>query len=317
VANDLEFSQVDQKEWQVVHRSQHMEGDDIIFQAKGLSSVKLCDNDFNLPLQIVLMKYKKNGSHYEIAMKETTLGEMAGINRKVKMKNSKKMENKQTPSFEVTNFNKKEIITFMDYLKGGLSLVQFMGIDFTLSNKPCTSTNSLHYMSPGNLNQYQRAILCLGEVLEKYNTSKTIPCYGFGAVLPNDQKSFNFPINLNFENPYLANYGQVYQCYQNILNQIRFSGPTNFAPLLKDIITYTESNMSLNQFSYTVFTILTDGAISDIENTILEIVRASRLPISIIIIGRIYNSSNFFRSGQRRFFQNGHSRFRQSSSQRY
>jgi hypothetical protein len=109
-----------------------MEGDDITFHAEGLSSVKLCDNDFNLPLQIVLMKYKKNGSHYEIAMKEITLGEMAGINRKVQIKNSKKIENKQTPYFEVANFNKKKIITFMDYLKGGLSLVQFMGIDFTL-----------------------------------------------------------------------------------------------------------------------------------------------------------------------------------------
>jgi hypothetical protein len=122
-----------------------MKGDDITFHSKRLSSVKLCDNDFNLPLQIVLMKFKKNGSYYEIAMKETTLGEIAGINKKVKMKNSKKIENKQTPSFEVTNFNKKEIIILMNYFKGGLSLVQFIGIDFTLSNKPCTTNNnSLH-----------------------------------------------------------------------------------------------------------------------------------------------------------------------------
>ena len=286
VQNDVQFESLDNKEWQLVFRSNPMEGNSFDHWIKRMKSSKMCDNDFNLPLQIILMKYKSNGSHYPIATREVTLSELSGTNNSFEMKNTKKFANKSSPSFSIESFKKKELIDFTDYLKGGLNLIQFMGIDFTLSNKAPHDKNSLHYFSPGNLNQYQRAILALGEILEKYNTSRIIPCYGFGAVLPNGQTSYDFPLNLNFENPYLMNYGQVFECYQSALTQIHFSGPTNFAPLLRAIIAYTQNNMNVNIYNYTIFTILTDGAITDMNDTVVEIVRASSLPLSIIIIGK-------------------------------
>jgi hypothetical protein len=232
------------------------------------------------------MKYKSNGSHYPIASKEISLSRLAGGSVDLEMVNSEKFEGKDIPVLRISHFNKTEIITFGDYLKGGLNLTQFMGIDFTLSNKKPDDPQSLHFLDPGRLNQYQRSILSIGEILSKYNSSGILPCYGFGAELPNGEVSFDFPLNLNYKNPYLANYGQVFQCYQNVLNEIKFYGPTNFSPLIKAIITFTESNMNISIFNYTIFTIITDGAISDMEDTVVEIVRASKLPISIIIVGK-------------------------------
>jgi hypothetical protein len=292
VQNDVGFENMQNKDFQLVYRSSHKKGDTIYFNVKKLKSAKLCDNDFNLPFQIILMKYKSNGSHYPIAHKEISLTRISSGSTEIKMENTKKFKGKENPVLQISGFKKTEIIGFSDFLKGGLNLTQFMGIDFTLSNGQPDKQSSLHYLTPGKLNQYQRAILSLGEILEKYNTSGILPCYGFGAKLPNGQMSFDFPLNLNYENPYLLNYGQVFQCYQNVLSQIRFSGPTNFAPLLRAINTFTHSNMANSVYNYTVFTIITDGAITDMEDTVIEIVKASSLPLSIIIIGKaIYEIS--------------------------
>ena len=145
-------------------------------------------------------------------------------------------------------------------------------------------------MRQGNLNQYQRAILSLGEILEKYNNNGIIPCYGFGAKIDgNRNTNFEFPLNLNFEAPFCKNYGEMFHSYQNIFSRISLSGPTNFAPLIRAIINYTIQNKTINELNYTVYIILTDGAITDINETIREVVNASGLPMSIIIVGK-----NFF-----------------------
>ena len=304
VRNDVGFESMQNKQYQLVFRSKQLQGDVLSFSLSGIKSAKLCDNDQNLPFQVVLMKYKKNGSHYALASKQLTLSQLTAGPVELAMDNAPKMQGKDAPRLAVRNLVRRESLEFTDYLKGGLSLTQFMGIDFTASNGFPHESGSLHRLSPGSLNQYQRAILSLGEILEKYNSSRIIPCYGFGAVLPGGQTSFDFPISLNFESPYLPNYGQVFECYKAVLAQIRFSGPTNFAPLLRAIIAFTQSSASVSVYNYTIFTIITDGAITDMDDTVAEIVRASSLPMSIIIIGRDRPDS---RRRQRELLQNGHS----------
>ncbi|MEQ2184672.1 hypothetical protein GOODEAATRI_010423, partial [Goodea atripinnis] len=61
-----------------------------------------------------------------------------------------------------------------------------VGIDFTGSNGDPRSPNSLHYMSPGGLNQYLSALWSVGQVVQDYDTDKLFPAFGFGAKLPPD-----------------------------------------------------------------------------------------------------------------------------------
>ena len=71
--------------------------------------------------------------------------------------------------------------TFIDFLKDGLELNMTIAVDFTASNGNPTDANSLHYMSPNGMNQYQMAISAISGILVNYDSDKKIPCFGFGA----------------------------------------------------------------------------------------------------------------------------------------
>lgn len=71
-----------------------------------------------------------------------------------------------------------------------------------------------------------------------------------------------------------------------VLPQIRLSGPTNFSPIINHVASIAATAAQTNSASqYYVLLILTDGEITDFDQTRDAIVRASRMPLSIIIVG--------------------------------
>mmetsp|Transcript_31097 Transcript_31097/g.30550 ORF Transcript_31097/g.30550 Transcript_31097/m.30550 type:complete len:187 (+) Transcript_31097:1060-1620(+) len=92
-----------------------------------------------------------------------------------------------------------------------------------------------------------------------------------------------FPLNGNYLNPEVYGTSGILQTYRQTLPTIKLSGPTYFNPILKQMMTIVKSR--LNQMSYNIFLILTDGEIHDMNETKDTIVEASDLPLSIIIIG--------------------------------
>lgn len=73
--------------------------------------------------------------------------------------------------------------TFIDYLRGGLQLNLSVAVDFTGSNGAVTQPSSLHYLNQYSLNNYQQAIMAIGNILLNYDYDKRIPAFGFGAKL--------------------------------------------------------------------------------------------------------------------------------------
>jgi len=63
------------------------------------------------------------------------------------------------------------IPSLVDYLKGGLRMNLIIGIDFTGSNGAPDAPTSLHYYdrSGYTMNQYQQAILAIGNILKDYS----------------------------------------------------------------------------------------------------------------------------------------------------
>uniref|UniRef100_A0A915IT44 Copine C-terminal domain-containing protein n=1 Tax=Romanomermis culicivorax TaxID=13658 RepID=A0A915IT44_ROMCU len=59
-----------------------------------------------------------------------------------------------------------------------------IAIDFTASNGDPRKSDSLHYINPNVLNQYQRALTAVGEIIQDYDSDKLFPVLGFGARLP-------------------------------------------------------------------------------------------------------------------------------------
>lgn len=163
-------------------------------------------------------------------------------------------------------------------------------IDFTGSNGIPSSSSSLHYMRPGILNQYQKAITSVCSILLNYDYDKMIQTYGFGAKLrypamTSNQTSHFFPCSGDFQNCAGLGVEGVFQLYNHAITNVELSGPTYFSPLLTEVINFTQANSQNNPDNYTVLLILTDGEIHDMDKTISNVVEASSLPLSVIIVG--------------------------------
>jgi hypothetical protein len=80
-----------------------------------------------------------------------------------------------------------------------------------------------------------------------YDTDKLVPTFGFGAKvnLPNFSTGSKvhhcFPLNGCEENPNLFQLPGIIEGYRSVLPFLTFSGPTFFAPLLREAMGVCES----------------------------------------------------------------------------
>ena len=165
----------------------------------------------------------------------------------------------------------------------------YVAIDFTGSNGLATSPASLHYMSPQlKLNGYESVITSVGAILQEYDSQKRFPVYGFGATFPAagiTAVSHCFPLTGNNQNPFVVGVDGILGVYRQVLPSLQFSGPTNFAPILTECLKSVKYATEQGMFSYSTLLILTDGMITDMNETIDALIDASAFPISVIIIG--------------------------------
>ena len=154
-------------------------------------------------------------------------------------------------------------------------------IDFTNSNGDPNDPRSLHYIYGREPNQYERAINSCGNILSYYDYDQLYPCFGFGAKI--EGKGHRL-FNLNFQsNPNIKYIDGITQAYHGALNYVQLFGPTLFGPIIKAVINLIKNEC--NNLKYQILLILTDGKIDDIDDTIDQLVEASFLPLSVIIVG--------------------------------
>uniref|UniRef100_A0A668AJL6 Copine 3 n=1 Tax=Myripristis murdjan TaxID=586833 RepID=A0A668AJL6_9TELE len=177
--------------------------------------------------------------------------------------------------------------SFLDYIMGGCQLNFTVAVDFTGSNGDPRSPQSLHYISPQGVNEYLTAIWSVGNVIQDYDSDKMFPAFGFGAQIPPTwQVSHEFPLNFNPANPFCAGIEGVVEAYRVCLPQVKLYGPTNFSPIINHVACFAKQALQQTTASqYYVLLIITDGVITDMDDTRNAIVNASRLPMSIIIVG--------------------------------
>ncbi|MEJ1278973.1 hypothetical protein NN561_009899 [Cricetulus griseus] len=170
---------------------------------------------------------------------------------------------------------------------GGCQINFTVGVDFTGSNGDPSSPDSLHYLSPSGVNEYLTALWSVGSVVQDYDSDKLFPAFGFGAqVPPNWQVSHEFALNFNPSNPYCAGIQGIVDAYRQALPQVRLYGPTNFAPIINHVARFAaQAAQQRTASQYFVLLILTDGAVTDVEATCEAVVQASKLPMSVIIVG--------------------------------
>uniref|UniRef100_A0A8C1XAW0 Copine I n=1 Tax=Cyprinus carpio TaxID=7962 RepID=A0A8C1XAW0_CYPCA len=202
-------------------------------------------------------------------------------------KQKKKKSYKNSGVIRIKDCKLEAQYSFLDYVMGGCQINFTVGIDFTGSNGDPRSPDSLHYLSPNGVNQYLSAIWSVGQVVQDYDTDKLFPAFGFGAQVPPDFKvSHEFPLNFNPSSPYCQGVQGIVDAYRMVLPQIRLYGPTNFSPIINHVARIAAgAAQQPNAAQYFVLLIITDGEITDLDQTRQSIVNGSKLPMSIIIVG--------------------------------
>ncbi|XWS44099.1 hypothetical protein CRYUN_Cryun15aG0015700 [Craigia yunnanensis] len=190
------------------------------------------------------------------------------------------------------NYNSLDQVTEALANAGLESSNLIVGIDFTKSNewtgKRSFNRKSLHHIGDG-LNPYEQAISIIGKTLAAFDEDNLIPCFGFGDASTHDQDVFSF-----YPNERLCNgFEEVLSRYREIVPHLRLAGPTSFAPIIEMAMTIVEQSGG----QYHVLVIIADGQVtrsidtqhgqlsSQEQKTVDAIVQASKLPLSIILVG--------------------------------
>uniref|UniRef100_A0A671YHT0 Copine-3 n=1 Tax=Sparus aurata TaxID=8175 RepID=A0A671YHT0_SPAAU len=286
------FKKGDDGKWQLVHRTEVVKNNlSPTWRKFTVPLQTFCSSDLDRPLKVDCSDHDSDGSHDLIGSfttKASDLQKAVVFDCIHPEKQKKKKSYKNSGVVSVKSCKLVAQYTFLDYVMGGCQINFTVGIDFTGSNGDPRSPNSLHYMSPDGLNQYLSALWSVGQVVQDYDTDKLFPAFGFGAKLPPDYQAAHheFALNFNPTNPYCQGIQGIVEAYRQVLPQLRLSGPTNFSPLITHVASIAATAAQADTASqYYVLLILTDGEITDFDQTRDAIVRASRLPLSIIIIG--------------------------------
>uniref|UniRef100_A0A8D0AR03 Copine-3 n=1 Tax=Sander lucioperca TaxID=283035 RepID=A0A8D0AR03_SANLU len=297
----LEFhKQGEDGKWMLVHRTEVIKNTlDPAWKPFTVPLISLCNGDVDRNIKVLCYDYDNDGGHDFIGEFQTTAAKMSEAQNSVEVefdcinpKKQKKKKSYKNSGIIIVKSCKVRMDGWMDDWmdKGwsfGLLSTIHVGIDFTASNGNPREPSSLHYINPLGSNEYLAAILAVGQIIQDYDTDKMFPALGFGAQLPPDWKvSHEFAINFNPTNPFCSGVEGIAQAYSACLPHIRFYGPTNFSPIISHVARFAAQALQQeNAAQYFTLLIITDGVISDMDETRDAIVQASKLPMSIIIIG--------------------------------
>ncbi|KAA3487449.1 protein BONZAI 3-like [Gossypium australe] len=250
--------------------------------------VPICKTEDN-PLLIECFDFNSNGNHVLIGQLHKSVSELEKLHKdrsgaNLVLPTHRGQEKVLKGQLFVDQFIGKEQFSFLDYISSGFELNFMVAVDFTASNGTPRNQDSLHYIDPsGRLNSYQKAIIEVGEVIQFYDSDRRFPAWGFGGRYGG---TLSHCFNLNGTNAYEVEGVQgIMAAYANALHTVTLAGPTLFGPVINTAAQLASQATSNDITKYFVLLIITDGVLTDIQETMDALVRASDLPLSILIVG--------------------------------
>lgn len=141
------------------------------------------------------------------------------------------------------------------------------------------------------MNQYEKAIFEVCNVMTPYARNGCFKAYGFGGIpeyIGVQSVSRLWNINGTDDANCFGTQG-VLRAYQKAIHGTRLAGPTYFAEFLKLVKSEIVANVTRDGIDgnmiYSVVIVLTDGNIHDMEMTKTLLVQMSKMPFSAVIVG--------------------------------
>ncbi|CAJ0559831.1 unnamed protein product, partial [Mesorhabditis spiculigera] len=245
---------------------------------------QLCYGDKNRPFLIECYDWDQDGNHDLVGSCTTTVNRLtSGDDVSLSLIHERRPESRKYVDSGQLHFTKSTA--------GSTS--RFWILFRAVRN----STSPSRSISP-----YETAIRAIGEICQFYNASKVFNGFGFGAKLPkSDQTLYNFPLNIETGEPRCDGVDGLVKSYRSALRHVILSGPADFAPTIR-FAAQRAASLPANGSKYSVLLILTNGIIADMERTKEQVVKASSLPLSVIIVGVGYDSFDEMKFVQMRNF---------------
>ncbi|XP_062180385.1 protein BONZAI 3-like [Phragmites australis] len=239
------------------------------------------------PLLVECFDFDSSGDHELIGAFQTTITQLENLYNSKSGANfySHKGQKKLKGQLFVDKLQEKVQHTFLDYISSGFELNFMVAVDFTASNGDPRAPQSLHYIDPsGRPNSYQQAILGVGEILQFYDSDRRFPAWGFGAKTEGRILHY-FNLNTTSNDCEVVGVEGIMSAYTTALCSVSLAGPTMFGPVINKAAEIASQSLQCANNKYFVLLIITDGVLTDIQETKDSIVRASDLPLSILIVG--------------------------------
>jgi hypothetical protein len=201
-------------------------------------------------------------------------------------KSTKKKNYTDSGHLKVVQCSVGPLLCMTHWTRGGrLSFELTVAVDFTSSNGSPSSSSSLHEKKSGN-NQYQQVMRSVGKVLLPYDADGKIAAYGFGGSR-NLSTSHCFP--LKKDQPEVIGLEGLMEAYDEALQRMSLSAPTLANEVISAVANSADALYKRSAadgiITYSILLLITDGELNDMYATVGQIVRASYLPLSIIIVG--------------------------------
>ncbi|KAI4378866.1 hypothetical protein MLD38_016290 [Melastoma candidum] len=245
------------------------------------------------PLVIECFDFKSSGNHVLIGKLQKSMADLeklylekSGANQSLPRTLHNGQEKLLKSQLFVNQYSEKQQYTFLDYISSGFQLNFMVAIDFTASNGNPRTPDSLHYMDPsGRLNAYQRAISEVGEVIQFYDSDRRFPAWGFGGRTYDGTVSHRFNLNGSANTLGVEGVEGIMAAYSIALNNVSLAGPTLFGHVINEAAHIVSQSLYSGYNKYHVLLIITDGVLTDLQETKDALVWASDLPLSILIVG--------------------------------
>ncbi|XP_044472152.1 protein BONZAI 3-like [Mangifera indica] len=244
------------------------------------------------PLIIECFDFNSSGNHVLIGKIQSSVGDLEKLHQGriganfVKPTSHHGRQKVLKSQLFVDKFIEKEQYSFLDYISSGFELNFMVAVDFTASNGNPRNPDSLHYIDPsGRLNSYQQAIMEVGEVIQFYDSDRRFPAWGFGGRTVDGSISHCFNLNGSANGFEVDGVEGIMAAYANALHNVALAGPTLFGPVINTAAQIAGQSTSHDRSNYFVLLIITDGVVTDLQETKDALVRASDLPLSVLIVG--------------------------------
>ncbi|KAI4369638.1 hypothetical protein MLD38_018059 [Melastoma candidum] len=244
-------------------------------------------------LVIECFDFNSNGNHVLIGKVQKSVSDLeklylekSGANLSLPATSHQGQEKVLKSQLFINQYSEKQQFTFLDYISSGFELNFMVAIDFTASNGNPRTPDSLHYIDPsGRLNPYQRAIMEVGEVIQFYDSDRRFPAWGFGGKTYDEKVSHCFNLNGSANSFEVEGVEGIMAAYSIALNHVALAGPTLFGHVINTAAHIARQSQNDDHIKYYVLLIITDGVLTDLQETKDELVKASDLPLSILIVG--------------------------------